>query len=226
MGFRIPVAVNPFRSRVPSTRLGKFGKALNPLNPINAATILLEEAIGGLVGQTLGPEARQRVEYFGYGGVLPGIALNVLDAGAVSANQDQLVKEAQAQYLREQKQQRAEQTRANELEAPQQTRAATASPASRRPVEESRPPVSQEVPASPNIPQQREPETMNELGQMYAQQYRKGRGMEQSGELQRRLYEGGAAEGMSPEALMTWVEAHPDLAYRLAEKRGLLSEAA
>jgi len=66
---------------------------------------------------------------------------------------------------------------------------------------------------------------MNELAQLYAEQYRKGREMEQGGELQRRLMEGGAVPGMTPEALMTWVEAHPDLAYRLAEKRGLLPEA-
>jgi hypothetical protein len=224
MGFRFPVALNPFKSRVPTTRLGAFGKAINPLNPVNAATMILEEAIGGVVGKALGPEARQRVEYFGYGGVLPGIALNILDAGAVSANQDQLVKQAQAKYLQEQKQQRAQETRVTELAAPQQTRSVAGSPAVRRPVEESRPPVSRVMPASPNPPQRREPETMNELAQLYAEQYRKGREMEQGGELQRRLMEGGAVPGMSPEALMTWVEANPDLAYRLAEKRGLLPE--
>jgi len=58
MGFRFPVALNPFKTRVPTTRLGAVGKALNPLNPINAATMLLEEVIGGVVGNTLGPEAR------------------------------------------------------------------------------------------------------------------------------------------------------------------------
>lgn len=224
MGFRFPVALNPFKSRVPTTRLGAVGKALNPLNPINAATMLLEEAIGGVVGNTLGPEARQRVEYFSLG-LQPGLVLNILDAGAVSANQDQLAKQAQSEYLRQQKQQRAEQTRAGELEAPQQTRTFAASPAARRPVEELRPPMSRQVPASPNPPQQKQPETMNELAQLYAEQYRKGREMEQGGELQRRLMEGGAVPGMTPEALMTWVQANPDLAYRLAEKRGLLPEA-
>ncbi len=224
MGFRFPVALNPFKTRVPTTRLGAVGKALNPLNPINAATMLLEEAIGGVVGNTLGPEARQRVEYFSLG-LQPGLVLNILDAGAVSANQDQLAKQAQSDYLRQQKQQRAEQTRVGELEAPQQTRTFAVSPAARRPVEESHAPVSRQVPASPNPPQQKEPETMNELAQLYAEQYRKGREMEQGGELQRRLMEGGAVPGMTPEALMTWVQANPDLAYRLAEKRGLLPEA-
>lgn len=221
MGFRFPVALNPFKSRIPTTRLGALGKAFNPLNPVNAATMLLEEAIGGVVGKALGPEARTRVEYFGYGGVLPGIALNVLDAGAVSANQDQLVKAAQAQYLQEQKQKRAEQTRVAELAAPQQTRAAAPSPAVQRPVEERHAPVTREVAPSPT-PQ---PESMNELAQVYARQRLLGAEMAKGGELQRRLYEGGAAEGMPIESFMSWVEANPDLAYRLAEKRGLLPQA-
>jgi hypothetical protein len=91
-------------------------------------------------------------------------------------------------------------------------------PATRRPAEEQRPPVSREVPASPTS----QPQSMNELAQMYARQRVLGAEMAKGGELQRRLYEGGAVEGMSPEALMTWVDANPDLAYRLAEKRGLL----
>jgi len=221
MNFRFPVALNPFKTRVPTTRLGALGKALNPLNPINAATMILEETIGGIVGNTLGPEARQRVEYFGYGGILPGIALNVLDAGAAGATDEE------QRQLREAfaKQRKANETRAAELEAPQQTRTFAPSPATRRPVEETHAPVSQAVPASSNPPQRKEPETMNELAQLYAEQYRKGREMEQGGELQRRLMEGGAVPGMTPEALMTWVEANPDLAYRLAEKRGLLPEA-
>jgi len=98
---QFPVALNPFKSRTPTTRLGKFGKELNPLNPRNAAIILLEEAISGITGATLGPEAQQRAEYFGFG-LLPGIALNALDAGAVSANEDQLLEEARREYLEEQ----------------------------------------------------------------------------------------------------------------------------
>ena len=66
--------------------------------------------------------------------------MNVLDAGAVSANQDQLVKEAQEKYLREQQNARAEQARAAEIEAPQQSRGSASSPATQRPVEERRPP--------------------------------------------------------------------------------------
>ena len=94
-------------------------------------------------------------------------------------------------------------------------------PASRRPAEERHTPVSREVPVSPTPKSQGN----NELAQLYARQYRLGSAMAEGGELQRRLYEGGAAEGMPIEKFMSWVEAHPDLAYRLAEKRGLLPEA-
>lgn len=90
-------------------------------------------------------------------------------------------------------------------------------PATQRPVEERHPPVTREVPVSPTP-------SMNELAQLYARQRILGAEMAKGGELQRRLYEGGVAEGMRTEDFMTWVETHPDLAYRLAEKRGLLSE--
>ena len=88
-------------------------------------------------------------------------------------------------------------------------------PPETRSAEERRPPVTREVPASPTP-------SMNELAQTYARQRVLGAEMAKGGELQRRLYEGGAAEGMRTEDFMTWVETHPDLAYRLAEKRGLL----
>lgn len=109
----------------------------------------------------------------------------------------------------------------SEVQAPQPQRDVTA-PAVRRPVEERRSPVTQEVPASPTPA--RQPQSMNELAQMYARQRVLGTEMAKGGELQRRLYEGGAAEGMPVESFMTWVEANPDLAYRLAEKRGLLPQ--
>jgi hypothetical protein len=104
-----------------------------------------------------------------------------------------------------------------EVQAPQPQRDATP-PSARRPVEERRPPVSREVPVSPTPQRQ----SMNELAQLYARQRVLGTEMAKGGELQRRLYESGAAEGMPAEKFMTWVEANPDLAYRLAEKRGLL----
>lgn len=109
----------------------------------------------------------------------------------------------------------------SEVQAPQPQRGVVA-PAAQRPVEERRPPITREVPASPTPKPQ--PQSMNELAQMYARQRVLGTEMAKGGELQRRLYEGGAAEGMPVESFMSWVEANPDLAYRLAEKRGLLPQ--
>jgi hypothetical protein len=64
-------------------------------------------------------------------------------------------------------------------------------PPETRSAEERRPPVTREVPASPTP-------SMNELAQTYARQRVLGAEMAKGGELQRRLYEGGAAEGMRP----------------------------
>ncbi|NDD56051.1 hypothetical protein EBZ39_19665, partial [bacterium] len=52
------------------------------------------------------------------------------------------------------------------------------------------------------------------LGQFYAAQEALGRNLEQTGELQRRLKESGAAAGMSDAALMAWAQKNPGLAYR------------
>ncbi len=112
-----------------------------------------------------------------------------------------------------------------EVESTQPDRGGVTAPAARRPVEERRAPVTSPVTPEVTQPsQQRERQVGNELAQLYAKQYQLGREMEQSGELQRRLWEGGAAQGMTFENLMSWAERHPDLAYRLAEKRGLLPE--
>jgi len=112
-----------------------------------------------------------------------------------------------------------------ETGARQPERGGVIPPASTRPVEERHSPVSRTIPASTTKPPQQVAAEANELAQLYARQYRLGSAMAEGGELQRRLYEGGAAEGMPVEKFMSWVEAHPDLAYRLAEKRGLLPEA-
>lgn len=100
-------------------------------------------------------------------------------------------------------------------------------PASVRPSQEQRPPISRQVPAtSTTAPEERVVE--NDLAQLYAQQYKLGRAMEQSGELQRLLREGmdsGAVSRMADADLMSWVGANPALAYRLAERKGLLPTA-
>lgn len=54
---------------------------------------------------------------------------------------------------------------------------------------------------------------------LYRAQEYYGRQMEESGELQRRLKDVGGAAGMSDEALMTWAQKNPALAYREMLKR-------
>ena len=64
------------------------------------------------------------------------------------------------------------------------------------------------------------------LSEFYAAQENIGRYAEQGGELQRRLKEAGAGAGMSDEALMTWAQKNPALAYRelvRREKKGGIS---
>ena len=85
---RFPVALNPFKTRNPTTRLGRIGKDINPLNPRNAAALVLEEAIRAVADRTL-PQAQAddvsaRVGYFGFGPKV-GAVLNILDAGPTNA---------------------------------------------------------------------------------------------------------------------------------------------
>mgnify|MGYP006266380879 CR=1 FL=1 len=54
---RIPTALNPLATRIPTTRLGQFGKLINPLNPVNfagyAASALLPDSAAGDVNAAL-----------------------------------------------------------------------------------------------------------------------------------------------------------------------------
>lgn len=61
---------------------------------------------------------------------------------------------------------------------------------------------------------------------LYRAQEYYGRQMEESGELQRRLKDVGGAAGMTDEALMTWAQRNPALAYREMLKRENLRRSA
>ena len=64
---------------------------------------------------------------------------------------------------------------------------------------------------------------MNELAKAYLETEIKGKELEGTGELQRRLFEGGAlGRGASFDDVMAWTEANPGLAYRVASQKGLL----
>lgn len=96
-------------------------------------------------------------------------------------------------------------------------------PPEKRPVEEDHPPITGKVPPTPTpSPEERTQE--NDLARFYAKTHMRGAEMAKGGELQRRLWESGEMRGMTPETLMSWVEANPGVAYREAQRRGLLPE--
>lgn len=219
----IPTYLNPFKSRTPTTKLGRVGKALNPLNPFNARAILIEEAIRAVAGKYLPADTQRRLEYFSFGPQV-GVLANILDAGTVNAQDDQkLIQESERIRLGMQRQKEIESL------SPAEIKALSRSPVVDRPA----PPVTREVsaPAPSYIPalstQQPPPrsipltasptpvpEEQNELAIEYTKQNLLGKAMSEGGELQRRLFEVGGGAGMAPEDFMAWVGSNPGVAYR------------
>ena len=219
----IPTYLNPFKSRTPTTKLGRVGKALNPLNPFNARAILIEEAVRAVAGKYLPADTQRRLEYFSFGPQV-GILANILDAGTANAQDDQkLIQESERIRLGMQRQKEIESL------SPAEIKALSRSPVVDRPA----PPVTREVsaPAPSYIPalstQQPPPrsipltasptplpEEQNELAIEYTKQNLLGKAMSEGGELQRRLFEAGGGAGMAPEDFMAWVGSNPGVAYR------------
>lgn len=219
----IPTYLNPFKSRTPTTKLGRVGKALNPLNPFNARTILIEEAIRAVAGKYLPADTQRRLEYFSFGPQV-GVLANILDAGTVNAQDDQ-------KLIQESDRIRRGMQRQKEIESlsPAEIKALSRSPVVDRPA----PPVTREVSAptpsyipalSTQQPPPRSipltasptpvPEEQNELAIEYTKQNLLGKAMSEGGELQRRLFEAGGGAGMAPEDFMAWVGSNPGVAYR------------
>ena len=219
----IPTYLNPFKSRTPTTKLGRVGKALNPLNPFNARTILIEEAIRAVAGKYLPADTQRRLEYFSFGPQV-GILANILDAGTVGAQDDR-------KLIQESERIRGGMQRQKDIEAlsPAEIKALSRSPVVDRPA----PPVTREVSAptpsyipalSTQQPPPRSipltasptpvPEEQNELAIEYTKQNLLGKAMSEGGELQRRLFEAGGGAGMAPEDFMAWVGSNPGVAYR------------
>jgi len=220
----IPTYLNPFKSRTPTTKLGRVGKALNPLNPFNARAFLIEEAIRAVAGKYLPADTQRRLEYFSFGPQV-GILANIIDAGTVNAQDDQ-------KLIQESERIRRGMQRQKEIESlsPTEVKALSRSPVVDRPAP---PPVTREVSAPPpsyipalstqqppprSIPLTASPtpvpEEQNELAIEYTKQNLLGKAMSEGGELQRRLFEAGGGAGMAPEDFMAWVGSNPGVAYR------------
>jgi len=211
---KLPVALNPLKTRTPTTSLGKFGKGVNPFNPSNVAMT----GVGALARQFLSPDDAQRVEMFGWGPQV-GILWNTIHAGAVGASEDQELQKARTQYLQ----------RAN-AEVAAKTNLGTTSPqpAAGNRVDAATPQIGNRQAApiqAPVVPQFTEASlqaanagyeapTNVPLSQFYGAQQTLGRELEKTGELQRRLRESGGGSGMTEEALMAWAQKNPGLAYR------------
>ena len=93
----VPTALNPFATSTPTTALGKFGKAVNPLNPLNAGGYLA----GGLLSVL--PDSnpiKGNLEIATYvpGGTLPKIAATTIFGAtpAGSADESRLIRESNA----------------------------------------------------------------------------------------------------------------------------------
>ena len=222
---KLPVALNPFQTRQPTTTLGRLGKELNPLNPRNAAILAVTELVRAVAGKTLDKEGQERIEYMTLG-MLPGIALNVLDAGAVGATpaKEQELIEQSRQYFAKQKLQSPTQAPkpqpgprvdASTTQAQFYTRAPQQSPrvVPTTPIAPPQPTIGPtaiaaaqaDLAAPTNVP----------LAEFYGAQEQLGGQLAQSGELQQRLQQ----TGMVSDALMEWAKANPALAYRELLKR-------
>jgi hypothetical protein len=222
---KIPVAINPIRTRQPTTTLGRIGKEINPLNPRNLAIIALSEAVNRIAGKTLPPEAAARVEYMTYGPQL-GLALNVLDAGSAGAaplEEQRRIQESLAYFAASERQKGntappptpGPRIESSTTQAIQTGALAPKQSAQIVPVTPTAPPTPVISPAAYGAVQAGfEAPTNLPLSEFYGAQRGIGEYAEQGGELQRRLKEVGGASGMSDTALMEWVRANPALAYR------------
>jgi len=220
MTFSFPTALNPFKTKTPVTNLGKFGKALNPLNPRNLATALLTETVMAITGKVLPKEAAERVGYFSFGPQI-GLALNILDAGKAGAStQDEaaLIKRyspSSPNFERVPVRPVAPIERSIVPSAPTST-TFVAPTTSRQDTAQYVPPRSEprSVPVPATATATPPVEEVNELAMEYTKQGLLGKAMAKGGELQRRLFEAGGGAGMTSENFMSFVEANPAIAYR------------
>jgi len=83
MAPEFPTAIHPFKTRNPTSSWGRFGKAINPLNPKNLLWIAIEEALMATVGKRIPEHERGRLESFMFGPRV-GIGYNIIDKGAVA----------------------------------------------------------------------------------------------------------------------------------------------
>ena len=239
----------PFITKTPTTRLGKVGQFLNPLNPANLVDLVnpapgiglgarLASGLGLTGAAGLGTSVAGGLAGFGaFEALFPqSLADGTLDAAIERGDfKPQVLKEAAAGVRDE--------PPPGAPPAPDLPPPPTVDPGSQagQQIPPATPPVAPgAVSNGAGVPAQRQnvqdrarsQEILNAMQQyaapatfpgglsaFYAGQQQLGRSMEQGGELQRRLKELGGAAGMTDEALMQWAQANPGLAYRELLKR-------
>lgn len=223
---KLPVAVNPLRTRQPTTTLGRIGKELNPLNPRNAAILAATEAARAIAGKTLPPEEQARVEYMTLGPQI-GTFLNILDAGVAGASparERELIEQSNRYFAQRPLQTKTQaplpqpgpRVDASTTQAQFYTRAPQQSPRV-IPVVATAPPTPAPISSEARTAAQSgfaAPTNVN-LSDFYRAQEQLGTQMAATGELQQRMQE----SGLVGEDLAEWARANPALAYREIMKR-------
>lgn len=240
---RIPTAINPFATRTPTTFLGKAGKLVNPLNPLN-----LLDAVNPAPGIGLGARIATGAGLTGAAGLGTSIAGGLAGYGAFDALFPQGVADGtltaatergdyKPQVRRQDTQSFTDPTTLGSIAPPSPTLPPPMRDPGLQAGQFTAPPGASSAPGvvsnGAGDPRQRQNVQQRQLSQevlnaaqqyaaptsvpissFYAGQQQLGRSMEQGGELQRQLRDLGGAAGMSDQALMEWAQANPGLAYR------------
>lgn len=223
---KVPTAINPLRTRQPTTTLGRIGKELNPLNPRNVAILAATEAARAIAGKTLPPEEQARVEYMTFGPQV-GTFLNILDAGVAGASparERELIEQSNRYFAQRPLQSKTQapppqpgpRVDASTTQAQFYTRAPQQSPRV-IPVVATAPPTPSPISQAALTAAQTGFAAPSDipLSDFYRAQEQLGTQMAATGELQQRLQE----SGLVGEGLAEWARANPALAYREIMKR-------
>lgn len=227
---KLPTQLNPFATSTPTTRLGKVGKSINPLNPVNFRAGLITAGLGKALeatGLARDPEIDLAFQ-LGTFNPLAGVAYLGLSggtAGASPARERQLIEESNRYFA-----QRPLQTTTTQAPPPQPgprvdasttqaqfyTRAPQQSPRV-VPVVAMAPPTQAPLSQDALVAAQSgfAAPTNVSLSDFYRAQEQLGSRMAETGELQQRMQE----TGLVGEALAEWARANPALAYREIMKR-------
>lgn len=226
---KLPTQLNPFATSAPTTRLGKVGKFINPLNPVNFRAGLITAGLDKALeatGLARDPEIDLAFQ-LGTFNPLAGVAYLGLSggtAGASPARERQLIEESNRYFAQRPLQSKTQapppqpgpRVDASTTQAQFYTRAPQQSPRV-IPVVATAPPTPSPISQAALTAAQTgfaAPSDIS-LSDFYRAQEQLGTQMAATGELQQRMQE----SGLVGEGLAEWARANPALAYREIMKR-------